>query len=114
MKRRYHITVDGYKIKKKLLNDKKLIEKVTRDLVKICEMKILHGPVVIQGVPENPGLTCFTIIDFSHISIHTFTDVGEMCVDVFSCKDFNFGKARDYIQKAYQISDKEIEYREVS
>ncbi len=101
IKRRYHITVDGYKIDRELLSDKNLIEKVTRGLVEICKMKILYGPVVIQGVEENPGLTCFTIIDFSHISIHTFTDSLEICVDVFSCKDYDFDSARKYIQKMW-------------
>ncbi len=51
-------------------------------------MSILAGPVVVEGVPENPGVTGFAVVDYSHISVHTFTSYREAMIDVFSCKPY--------------------------
>jgi len=52
------------------------------------DMHVMFGPVSQEGIPENPGVTAFAIIDYSHISIHTFTKHGEALVDIFSCKPY--------------------------
>lgn len=51
-------------------------------------MKILEGPIVVEGLPGNPGWTGFVVIDKSHIAIHTFSEGNKVSVDVFSCKPF--------------------------
>jgi len=52
-------------------------------------MRIIKGPIVAQGAEANPGLSILAIIDFSHISIHTFTKYREALVDVFSCREYD-------------------------
>lgn len=85
---RYHIIIDIASVEVELLRDTKRLEDFLTTLPGKIGMHILHGPVVVTGVPENPGLTGFVIIDFSHISIHTFTETGQAFIDIFSCKPF--------------------------
>lgn len=106
--RRFHIVVDAYGCKKELLNDRKVIKKIITDLSKLVNMSILKGPIIADGIPQNPGLTAFTIIDFSHIAIHTFTKTNEFCLNVFSCKKFNFNIVKDYIKNVFKLNDEHI------
>jgi S-adenosylmethionine decarboxylase len=71
-------------------------------------MKILHGPVIVEGIPTNPGLSGFAIIDFSHISIHTFSETNEVCVDVFSCKPFDYKELHRFVKEYLELEDKDI------
>jgi S-adenosylmethionine decarboxylase len=63
--------------------------RILSELPALIGMKVLAGPYVVEGVPENPGWTGFVIIDKSHISIHTFYEGNGISVDVFSCKPFD-------------------------
>lgn len=111
--RRYHIILDAYNCRKEHLSDAGKIDKAIRDIAKLCGMTLLHGPVVLEGVPENPGVTGFAIIDFSHISVHTFTRDKEMCVDIFSCKPFNYEKVSEYVKSTFDLDERYIKYIEV-
>lgn len=111
--RRYHIILDAYNCRKEHLSNAEKIDKAIRDIAKLCGMTLLHGPVVLEGVPENPGVTGFAIIDFSHISVHTFTRDKEMCVDIFSCKPFNYEKVSEYVKSAFDLDERYIKYIEV-
>ncbi|RJO60975.1 MAG: hypothetical protein C4542_07530 [Dehalococcoidia bacterium] len=37
--------------------------------------------------PKQPGLTAFLLLDSSHFSVHSYSDVGIAAVDLFSCRD---------------------------
>ena len=103
--RRFHVIVDANNCDPALITDKELVEKAIRDIAKKCEMQILHGPVVMEGLPVNPGVTGFAVIDFSHISIHTFTPSNEICVDIFSCKEFDCDCVKDYVKRTFHLED---------
>lgn len=111
--RRFHIVIDAYNCKQAVLDDAAKVKKAIEIVARLCKMHILHGPVVIEGVPENPGITGFCIIDYSHISIHTFTQTREMCMDVFSCKQFDYEKVKEFVKKTFVLDDRFIEYVEV-
>ena len=111
--RRYHIIVDAYNCDPQILGDKHNLKTVIRDIVELCEMKILHGPVILEGVPQNPGITGFAILDFSHISIHTFTAENEICIDVFSCKKYDYDKVKHYVMNKFNLDEKYVKYIEI-
>ena len=67
----------------------------------------------MDGVPENPGLTGFAVLDFSHISIHTFTNENEICIDVFSCKKYDYEKVKKYVMDKFNLDEKYVKYIEV-
>jgi S-adenosylmethionine decarboxylase len=106
--RRFHLILDIVNVDVEKLNDGEFLINIIFDLTSLVKMKILFGPKVINGVDENPGLTAFCIIDFSHISIHTFTRTNEFYLDIFSCKPFNKNKVIRYIKKVLNVKSKQI------
>jgi S-adenosylmethionine/arginine decarboxylase-like enzyme len=88
----YHLILDG------VLNrdiSREEVEQVLSCLPAEIDMKILKGPIVVDGSPGNPGWTGFVIIDKSHIAIHTFKEGNKVAVDVFSCKVFKKEKVEE-------------------
>ena len=79
--------------------DKVVGRRILTELPALIGMKVLAGPLVVEGVPENPGWTGFVIIDKSHISIHTFYEGNGVSIDVFSCKIFDEGVVLRYLEK---------------
>ena len=77
----------------------KIVEKILKDLPAKIDMSILDGPHVVQGVPENPGVTGIEVIDKSHIAIHTFDENNTISIDVFSCMPFNAKKVVEYLKE---------------
>jgi S-adenosylmethionine/arginine decarboxylase-like enzyme len=108
MSRRFHIFIDAENVDPKYLDDDKALVVFTECLADLIEMKIIDGPRVVQGQPYNPGLTVKTVIDFSSIDIHTFTDTGEFCLDIFSCKKFDYKLALEYVKDCFDLKDKDI------
>ena len=111
--KRYHWIFDAEGIKNSLITKKALLQKALKDLADICGMTIVGGPLIIEGIPENPGLTAVCIVDFSHISIHTFSGPGELCVDVFSCKPYDPQKIKRYLMRTFAANAKKIQFFEV-
>lgn len=101
--KRYHLILDLKGAKS--LSDKQKIEEVLTKLPSLIGMKILDGPHVVEGVPENPGITGFVIIDFSHISVHTFTNSGEALIDIFSCKPYSQQVAKTFVVCAFRPTE---------
>ncbi len=88
---------------------KKTVSHILTDLPPRIDMHILDGPHIMQGVPENPGITGIEVIDKSHIAIHTFTENNTISIDVYSCKAFNDKTVVEYLKK--HITFKEITTR---
>ncbi len=101
---RYHWIFDATNVPKQVTLDPALLEKTLRDLARLCEMKIVGGPLAVEGIPSNPGYTAVCIVDFSHIAIHTFSNPREVCVDIFSCKPFQPKKVHEYLLKTFKAS----------
>ncbi len=106
--RRFHFIIDAFDCDVNLLANQDFLEEAIKEITILLEMTILKGPFVAEGIPSNPGLTAFAIIDFSHISIHTFTDSKEFCLDIFSCKQFDYKKLEDYVKNIFKLEDKQI------
>jgi len=93
--KRYHIVCDLMKCNNKINKKNELIDFIV-NLAQLINMKIIKGPEIEKGTAKNPGLTAFAIIDYSHISVHTFTKYNEALIDIFSCKKYNAKKAFDF------------------
>ena len=57
--------------------------------------------------PEDKGITGFVVIAESHISIHTFQDKNYAFLDIFSCKDFDWGWAERYVIEKLECKNPE-------
>lgn len=94
---RFHIIVDLAQVPDQKLVDVVGLEGFLNELPGKIGMHVLKPPVIAEGIPQNPGLSGFVIIDFSHISIHTFTEHKQVLVDIFSCKPYEQKDAEDAV-----------------
>jgi len=69
-------------------------------------MTKIYGPVIIDYKnPEDQtkdGITGFTIIAESHISIHTYPEKNYAFIDIFSCKNFDFKSVTEKVIQLFQ------------
>jgi len=64
-------------------------------LPKIIGMETITLPYVVRWLDKGSkiaGVSGFTMIATSHISLHTFPDKKFMYADVFSCKNFHINR----------------------
>lgn len=97
----HHWIFDAFDVDDRFTTDKELADKALRDLAEICGMTIVSGPHMVEGIPENPGMTGVCVVDFSHIAIHTFSNPKEVCVDIFSCKPYDARRVHEYLLKTF-------------
>jgi S-adenosylmethionine decarboxylase len=111
---RFHIIIDVSNVSQKVLEDTSGLEGFLKELPGIIGMTILKGPEVVIGTPDNPGITGFVIINFSHISVHTFTSHGQALVDIFSCREFDQEKAENFVLEYFKVSKESAKIQEVN
>lgn len=112
--KRYHVVVDVTNVgNKRILSDKEHLKEFLSIFPGKIGMHILYGPVVVEGIPENPGLSGFVIIDYSHISIHTFSEGSEALVDIFSCKPYDKDEVIKDVVAFLQVSRENSRIKEV-
>jgi S-adenosylmethionine decarboxylase len=109
---RYHLIVDVSHAGP-AISDPEAIKSFLVDMAAATDMSVLAGPLVAEGIPENPGITGFVIVDFSHVSVHTFTKFGEAMIDVFSCKEYDPEKVRELCKKTFGTEESEIREKTV-
>lgn len=111
--KRYHHIFDLDHCRQ-IINDPAVIEIFIRDLATAINMTILKGPITAEGIPENPGVSCLAIIDYSHISIHTFTAHNEALIDIFSCKPYDRQVVADLCKSTFATEQSVIGQKEVA
>lgn len=95
------------------ISDKEFVADFVEQLAGVVDMHIIKGPIVAEGMPENPGLSALAIIDFSHISIHTFQKTNEVLIDVFSCKAYDKEKVLAFCKEQFATSQSTVREKEV-
>lgn len=111
---RYHIIIDLGNVPSEAINDKAGLRAFLNTFPGKIGMSVLHPPVVVNGVEENPGLTGVVLIDFSHISVHTFSKYNEALVDIFSCKPYEQETAVEAVLKYFKIPRDQARIQEVN
>ena len=100
--------------------DLKMMKSWTKSLIKDIDMKILAGPYTKYcNVKGNRGLTCVTIIETSHITLHSWDEMNPALVqlDVYSCKELDETVVFDYVYKfmpvrmSYRYFDRENNFK---
>ena len=73
-----------------------------RDVISCVGMNVISGPhVVYSDMEDNEGFTAVAVLDFSHLSIHTWDKVDPSLIefDLFSCKDFDIQNVLDKLNE---------------
>ena len=93
-----------------------------RELIEGINMKILFGPEArYVDIVGNRGLTCFAIIETSHVVMHTWDECDPAIIqlDVYTCGElntdvvFDFLKQFDPIKIDYKYLDRETDLHEI-
>lgn len=113
-KKRYHILVDVSGVSPEVVNDREGLISFLNHFPSLIGMHILAGPLIHEGVPENPGLSGVIIIDYSHISVHTFTETNEALVDIFSCKPYDQQEAQKNVLEYFKTDPANAQIQVVS
>lgn len=86
-----HPAIDGYDGDLNLLNDEVRVANALKSFVSMLDMHVLGVPEVVptSGNHEKDpgGISGFTMIEESHISINTFTKRDFISPDVYTCKN---------------------------
>ena len=102
--------------------DETLAKEFLRELIEGINMKILFGPEAkYVDIPGNRGLTCFAIIETSHVVMHTWDecDPAMIQLDVYTCgaldTDVVFDSLRRFgvIKMDYKFLDRENDLKEI-
>lgn len=111
---RYHHIFDLAQCDPAAIADKAVVETFLREMTDAIGMTILAGPLVAEGIPENPGVTALVVVDFSHVSVHTFTQGrSEALIDIFSCKPYDKDKALEVCLAHFGTRDTQVRHKEV-
>ena len=103
--------------------DEKLVSEHVRDLIERIGMKLLMGPYAkYVSMPGNRGLTVASIIETSHIVMHTWDECDPALVqlDVYTCGPFDPKIIFDWLQQYrpvkvdYKYIDREHDINELS
>jgi S-adenosylmethionine decarboxylase len=78
----FHCILELYDCSKALLNDADFVRQSLRDAATQAKATLLNE-VLHQFEPQ--GITALALLSESHISIHTWPEVGYAALDVFTC-----------------------------
>lgn len=102
-----HLTLDLYGCNVKKLNNAGFICRLLDEFPGLIGMRKISKPHSVAHPPQDHtfdkgGVSAFVLIAESHIVIHTFVEQRHVFVDVFSCKDFDVKKAKDYFVRQFK------------
>lgn len=98
------LTLMATRIKnKELLSDTNFIAEFLVDLVARISMRVLAGPLVAveTGLPEKQGCSGVIILYESHAAVHTYSHLGTLFLDIFSCKMFAPGEVASFLRETF-------------
>jgi S-adenosylmethionine/arginine decarboxylase-like enzyme len=102
--------------------DETLAKEFLKELIEGINMKILFGPEAkYVDIPGNRGLTCFAIIETSHVVMHTWDECEPAMIqlDVYTCGAldtdvvFEFLRRFGVIKMDYKFLDRETDLKEI-
>ena len=99
-----HLMLDFNGCPKKLLTDKENILNWSKELVEAIDM-IAYGEPIVEHFAshsyEAAGYTLLQMIETSNIAAHFAENIGQVYIDVFSCKAFDVEVALGVCKKYF-------------
>ncbi len=104
-----HLTVDAFECRENL-NSKELVTSFLEELPSLIGMKKISKANVMHYNDKNEkesGVTGFIIIAESHIAVHTYPEKKFLSADIFSCKEFDYEKAIEFVKYKFRPTNAE-------
>ena len=82
------------------LRDQQRLEALFAKIVAEMDLHAV-APTQWHRFPEPGGITGLTLLEESHLAVHTFPENGSLCLDVFCCRprpDWDFA---DYLKREF-------------
>jgi S-adenosylmethionine decarboxylase len=85
------------------LSDGENINRFLVELVHTLDMNVLAGPMVTEeaGEPQKSGISGVIILYESHAAIHTYSNLREAFLDVFSCKPYDVTRVEGVMKRYF-------------
>ena len=82
-----------------------LVEKIIDQAIQESEInKVNQCSTIFDDETTPPGFTMCFLIDESHITAHSYSNLGMLAIDIFTCGDIEKGKkARNLINQAIKL-----------
>lgn len=95
--------IDLFQCEHKRLTSSKLLEAFIKKVIKEIGMEA-HGPTYIDrfGYGELEGYSAMQFIKTSSITVHLDEKENRAFIDIFSCKDFDAPKAREFCKNYFK------------
>mgnify|MGYP001548732043 CR=1 FL=1 len=89
------------------VEDIEYVEKALVDAADLLDLTIVEGPISHKFEPQ--GLTSIVLLSTSHISVHTYPELGIVKCDAFSCGMECPSRAIEFLAKAFKGDVKGME-----
>ena len=105
MEKGHHILIDCRNVPREVcLDDGKMLDVMARSAAK-AGMHVISQVRYHFGHNSAPGFTCVCLLDESHVSAHTYADLGLIALDVFTCGKTDPAKILDYMREELDLGD---------
>ncbi len=92
-----HLLIDFWEATR--LDDIEAIERALRDSVSACQATLLH--IHLHRFSENGGVSGVAVLAESHISVHTWPELGYAAFDVFMCGECDPRRAVPVLRRTF-------------
>ena len=111
MEKGHHILIDCRNVPRDVcLDDRKMLDVMARSAAK-AGMNVISQVRYHFGHNSAPGYTCVCLLDESHVSAHTYADLGLIALDVFTCGKTDPGKILEYMREELDLGDVTVRAR---
>lgn len=105
MEKGHHILIDCRNVPRDVcLDDGKMLDVMARSAAK-AGMHVISQVRYHFGHNSAPGYTCVCLLDESHVSAHTYADLGLIALDVFTCGKTDPARILDYMREELDLGD---------
>ncbi len=92
-----HLLIDFWEASS--LDDTAVVERALREAVSACQARLLH--IHLHQFSENGGVSGVAVLAESHISVHTWPEIGYAAFDVFMCGECNPRRAIPVLRRTF-------------
>jgi S-adenosylmethionine decarboxylase len=101
----HHILIDCRNVPRDVcLDDGRMLDVMARSAAK-AGMHVISQVRYHFGHNSAPGFTCVCLLDESHVSAHTYADLGLIALDVFTCGKTDPARILDFMREELDLGD---------